>query len=375
MIRVVHLITDLSTGGAELMLYRLLENMDRNQFSNLVISLSDVGPVGQGILKLGIPVASLGMSPGHPSPASIWGLIRLLRHHHPHLLQTWLYHADLLGLVAAGLSSRPKVVWNLRCSNMDLTQYSRLTGLVVRACAALSPLPSAVIANSEAGRRYHQSVGYHPRRWELIPNGFDLDRFRPDPAARGRLLAELGLTEDALLIGLVARFDPMKDHSTFLEAAAMVRRRHDTAHFVLCGTRVDRDNRPLVQRIEALGLDPVTHLLGERYDVPNITAALDIACSSSITEGFPTAVGEAMACGVPCVVTDAGDSALLLRDGGRVVPPRNPEVLAAALDELIQAGSVERAKLGRLERDRVMRHYSLPAIVDRYERLYKELTA
>ena len=375
MIRVAHLITDLSTGGAELMLRRLLEKMDRNYFSNLVISLSDVGPVGQDILKLGIPVASLGMSPGRPSPASIWRLVRLLRHHRPQLLQTWLYHADLLGLVAAGLSGRPKVVWNLRCSNMDLTQYSQMTGLIVRACAALSPLPYAVVANSEAGRRYHQSVGYRPRRWELIPNGFDLDRFRPDPSARGRLRAELGVPEDAPLIGLVARFDPMKDHRTFLEAAAVVHRRYEAVDFVLCGTRVDRGNVPLAQRVQALGLDSVTHLLGERYDVPNITAALDVACSSSITEGFPTAVGEAMACGVPCVVTDAGDSALLLGDGGIVVPPRDPAALAEALGELMQAGSAGRAELGRLGRERVERHYSLPAIVDRYERLYKELSA
>lgn len=375
MIRVAHLITDLSTGGAELMLRRLLEKMDRNYFSNLVISLSDVGPVGQDILKLGIPVASLGMSPGRPSPASIWRLVRLLRHHRPQLLQTWLYHADLLGLVAAGLSGRPKVVWNLRCSNMDLAQYSQMTGLIVRACAALSPLPYAVVANSEAGRRYHQSVGYRPRRWELIPNGFDLDRFRPDPSARGRLRAELGVPEDAPLIGLVARFDPMKDHRTFLEAAAVVHRRYEAVDFVLCGTRVDRGNVPLAQRVQALGLDSVTHLLGERYDVPNITAALDVACSSSITEGFPTAVGEAMACGVPCVVTDAGDSALLLGDGGIVVPPQDPAALAEALGELMQAGPARRAELGRLGRERVERHYSLPAIVDRYERLYKELSA
>jgi glycosyltransferase involved in cell wall biosynthesis len=375
MIRVAHLITDLSTGGAETMLYRLVEKMDRGEFSSLVISLSDVGPVGEEIRKLGIQVESLGMSPGRPSPVALWKLTRLLRVHRPQILQTWLYHADLLGLMNAALSGRPKVAWNLRCSDMDLTQYSQRTGLVLRACAALSHLPAAVIVNSDAGRRHHLSVGYRPRRWELIPNGFDLDRFRPDPSARKSLGDELGLPEDALLVGLVARFDPMKDHATFLEAAARVHKRHDMVHFVLCGTRVDRDNAPIAQRVDRLGLSPETHLLGERYDVPRITAALDIACSSSITEGFPTAVGEAMACGVPCAVTDAGDSAVLLGDSGIVVPPGNPEALAAALDELIQAGPARRAALGMVGRRRVETSYSLSAIVARYEQLYKELVA
>lgn len=373
MIRVAHLITDLSVGGAEMMLLRLVEKMDERSFSSLVISLTDIGPVGESIRKLGIPVEALGMQFGRPSPIAIAKLVGLLRSFGPQVVQSWLYHSDLLATLATGLSRKPGLLWNLRCSDMDLTRYSRLTRWVVGACARLSHVPDVVVSNSDAGRRYHTGLGYRPKRWEVIPNGFDLDRFRPDLVARARLRAELGVPAEALLVGLVARHDPMKDHETFLRAAAQLRRSHSEVHFVLCGTRVTMENPALSGWVRDLGLEGAAHLLGERHDVPVLTAALDIACSSSISEGFPTAVGEAMACGVPCVVTDAGDSAALLGDAGRVVPARDPASLAKAIDGLVALGPPGRGEMGVLGRDRIERRYSLPAVVSRYEKLYREI--
>lgn len=373
MIRVAHLITDLDTGGAEIMLRRLVEKMDRDRFANMVISLQDIGPIGQEILKLGIPVAALGMRPGRPTPGAMWRLVRTLRGCRPQVLQSWLYHADLLGLLASSLAGHPAVAWNLRCSNMDLNQYSRVTGMVVRTCAALSRFPSSIVVNSKAGKEYHSAIGYRPKRWDLIPNGFDLGRFHPDEAASPRLREELGIPRPSLLVGLVARFDPMKDHRTFLEAAALVHGRHPDVHFVMCGTRVDTANQALARWLDDLGIGEVTHLLGERRDVPYLTAALDVACSSSITEGFPTAVGEAMACAVPCVVTAAGDSAPLLGEAGVVVPPRDAVALAGALEKMIEAGPAGRGELGAAGRKRIEDNYSLRAVVGRYERMYEEI--
>ena len=208
---------------------------------------------------------------------------------------------------------------------MDLQQYAASTTLVVKLLSRLSRLPDAVVVNSKAGRRWHEGLGYRPRRWEFVPNGFDTVEFRPDASARTGLRAELGLDSNAILVGLVARYDRMKGHEDFLRAAARLHEEHDKVHFVLAGRGVEAGNTALAAIASALGLDGAVHFLGERADVRRVTAALDIAVSASrFGEGFSKAIGEAMACGVPCVVTDVGDAAVLVGETGRVVPPRQP---------------------------------------------------
>lgn len=372
MIRVVHLITELNVGGAEIMLQRLVSRMDRQRFSNTVVSMTSAGPIGALIRAEGTPVSDLGMPDGVPSPVGALRLWTLLRRERPHILQTWLYHADLLGLLVGRTAGVPTIVWNLRCSDLDLTRYSRTLRWVVKACGSLSALPEAIVANSEAGREHHARIGYRPRRWVLLPNGVDLETFRPNTSARQRLRAELGLSSKTPLIGLVARFDPMKDHRTFLEAAALLHRSRPDVHFMLAGLGLDSPNRRLADWLEELGIAPAVHLLGVRHDIHALMAGLDIATSSSaFGEGFPTAIAEAMACGVPCVVTNVGDSAVLVGDTGRVVPPRDPAALAAAWLDLLQSDS-RRAACGLAARARAEGHFALDAVVRQYERLYEE---
>ncbi len=374
MINVVHVITELDVGGAEMMLHRLVSAMDDRRFRNEVVSLSSIGPVGKMIAELGVPVSALGLRPGTPSPAALWRLSRLLRRRRAQVVQTWLYHADLVGLLAARLAGTRHVVWNLRCSNMELSRYRRATRWVVKVCSRLSSMPSAVIVNSRAGHRYHADLGYRPKRWELIPNGLDLRHFQPDQAARGRLLTALGLSEHATLIGLVARFDPMKDHRTFLEAASVLRRKRPEARFVLIGRGADSSNPELAGWVRNLGVTEAVHLLGERLDVPALVAGLDVASlSSAFGEGFPSVLAEAMACGVPCVATDVGDAAEVVGNTGRIVPPRTPDALAAAWLELLEMGPEEQRDLRSLARRRAEDQFALAATVERYERLYEEL--
>lgn len=373
MIKLVHLITDLSIGGAEMMLYKLLGGMDRSRFHNVVVSMTGPGVLEERIRALGVPVLSLGMRPGAPDPPGFFRLIRFLGKDRPQILQTWLYHADLLGLLAGKCARVPAVVWNVRCSDVDLGKYSKLTAGVIRVLAALSPYPDVLVVNSEAGRRLHETLGYHPRRWDLIPNGFDLEVFHPDAAARPRFRAELGLASDALLIGLIARFDPMKDHDNFLQAAQCLLRRRAGVHFILAGRSVEPANTALAAAVRARGLEANVHLLGERRDMAYIMAALDILSSSSYGEGFPNVLGEAMASGVPCVATDVGDCARVVGDTGRVVPPKDPSALAEAWHELIEAGPMVRGRLGLSARDRIAAYFSLPVITTRYEALYERL--
>ncbi len=355
------------------MLYNLVSRMDRSRFKNIVVSMTDAGAVTTRIQALNIAVFSLGMRLGMPNPQGLLRLVHFLRKESPQILQTWLYHADLLGLLAGSLTRGPAVVWNVRCSHMDMSKYSILSALVVQVLARLSAFPKAVVVNSETGRRFHENLGYSPRKWALIPNGFDLARFRPDPEARTGVRKELGLSRDTVLVGLVARFDPMKGHTNFFRAASLLLRDKPGVHFVLAGRGVDYSNPRIRKAITASGNRENFHLLGERGDIPHVTAALDIAASASFGEGFPNAIAEAMACGVPCVVTDVGDSAAIVGTTGRVVPPENPSALASACRELIDMGPVQCQKLGRGARELVASKYALNDVVTKYEDLYESL--
>jgi glycosyltransferase involved in cell wall biosynthesis len=206
-----------------------------------------------------------------------------------------------------------------------------------------------------------------------IPNGFDLEHFRPDPAVRASVRYELGLPEDALIIGLVARWDPLKDHGTFIKAAFRIARQHEKAYFLLIGEGMDWNNRQLTSLFGGVEFQDRVLLLGAREDIPRLTVAFDIACSSSISEGFPNTVGEAMASGVPCVVTDVGDSAAIVSDTGYVVPCNDAAALASACLKLIEMGQVRRQELGLRARKRIGQNYALADTVRVYEELYTTL--
>ncbi|MEO0035230.1 MAG: hypothetical protein RLZZ501_1253, partial [Pseudomonadota bacterium] len=279
---IVHVITGLGTGGAEGMLARLARRS--RAFRHVVVSLTGPGTIGPALRRDGVEVIALGLPPGPRALAGLPRLARLLRRLRPALVQTWLYHADLLGTLAAGLAGGLPVAWSLRCSDMDRARYGRLVGLLAR----LSPRPRLVIANAEAGRAWHRDQGYRPRAWAVIANGIDTDRFRPDPEARARWRAALGAGPETVLVGMVARVDPMKDHAGFLAAATAAAALRPEIALVVAGTGT-----------ETLP-GPAAHRLGEVADVAGLYAALDIVVlASRFGEGFPNVVAEAMACGRP----------------------------------------------------------------------------
>ena len=373
--KVNHVIAGLSMGGAQMMLYKLLSSLERSAFESEVISLADVGPLDKKIRALGVPVKVLGMRPGVADPTALWRLARWWRHDPPDVVQTWMYHGDLIGGLAAKLAGGIPVAWNIRHSDLD-AEGKRSTLWTIRACAGLSRwLPTRIVCCAELSRRIHIDHGYIGKKIVVIPNGFDLEVFRPDPMARVSVRRELGIAEESILIGLVGRFHPLKDHRNFIEAACRLHASVPAVHFLLCGDDVTTENTELVEWIDAGGIGDRCHLLGRREDVPRLNAALDIACSSSYSEGFPNTVGEAMACGVPCAVTDAGDSALIIGDTGRVVRPKDPGALARAWREMIEIGRDGRERLGAAARRRIAEHFSLRVIAARYEELYEEMAA
>lgn len=372
-----HVITGLDTGGAETMLYRLLSHTDREAFEPRVVSMTGVGPVGEEIRGLGVPVESLGMRRGVPDPRGVLRLARYLRRDAPDVVQTWMYQADLVGGLATKLSVRPTpVAWGIHSTHLDPRKVKASKILTVRACALSSHLlPARIVCCSEASRVVHARMGYRTNGMLVIPNGVDLASFKHDPDARASVREELGVEAETRLVGLVARFDPQKDHETFIRAAALLRNRLPDVDFVLCGTGITWENRELVRWIDSAGVRARCHLLGRRSDTPRLTAALDVASSSSAYgEAWPLVVGEAMACAVPCAVTDVGDSALIVGDTGRVVPPKDPASLAAAWQDLLTLRPEQRTALGLAARRRVEERFGLPEAVKRYEALYEELS-
>ena len=372
-LKIAHVITGLNTGGAETMLYKLLSRMDRTKFDPLVVSLADNGSLAARIAALNITVFSCGMRPGFPSPAATLRLARKVRQFGPHLLQGWMYHGNLAAqAVAATLPQKTPVLWNIRGSHHILRHEKFTTAATIWIGARLSALPSRIVCNSVVSAGLHQRrLGFSRRRWEIIPNGFELENFTPSENARSDLRSELGLPQETLLIGLIGRYNPVKDHGNFLRAAAILRKNAAGVHFVLAGRGVDGHNAALHEQSAALGLLECTHLLGERTDMSRITAALDIASSSSSSEAFPNVIGEAMSCGVPCVVTDVGDSAWLVGDTGTAVPAHDSDALARAWMELCDGDPARRRGLGAAARERIAVHFSMASVAARYEQMYE----
>ncbi len=356
------------------MLSKLLSAMDPGLIESRVLSLTSLGAVGPLMQERGVRVDALGLSRGIPDPRALFRVARCLRAWKPDLIHTWMYHADLIGGLSARIAWPAPVVWCVRHGHPDSSTDKLTTIATARACSLLSRiLPRKIIFCSEESRRNHQRLGYAGDRATVIPNGFNIDEFRPRPEERARLRVELDLPPETEIIGCVARFDPIKDHPTLLRAARILLMSRPGARMLLCGRDVTWENARLVSWLREAGLARSFVLMGQRRDVSRILPALDLVTLSSVIEGFPNVIGEAMAAGIPCVVTDVGDSAYLLGDTGRVVPPRQPEALAAAWLSLLEAGPEVRRRLGAQARTRIEQNFTLEVVTRKYSQVYLDL--
>ena len=371
---VLHVITGLPIGGAQSALGRLLARIPGERFTQSVVSLGELGAMGEAWRRDGVRVAALGMRPSTPDPLAFLRLVRLLRRERPELVQTWLYHADLLGGLAARAAGVRPVLWNLRQSDLDPVETKWPTRAVVAASARLSRLvPRTIVCCSQASRRVHAALGYDDARMRVILNGVDLERFRPDAEARAGVRRELGVSGETPLIGMAARWHPQKDHATFLRAAALAARRFPDARFALCGEAVDAGNAELVGLVRELGLERSVLLLGQRRDMPRFNAALDLAAlSSAFGEGFSNSIVEAMACGAPCVATDVGDSAAIVGETGWIAPKRDAAAFAAALESALALPMAALRARGAGARARAAERFDAAVMARAYEELWRD---
>lgn len=371
MTRVLHVITGLATGGAERALYNVLAGGLVKGIDIGVLSLLGQGTLGTKIWQLGVPVYTLDICGGLPGAQALGRLRRIVCSVQPDIIQGWMYHGNLAACIARRFAPGwPGVVWNVRQSLYSLQGEKLLTRQVIRANRYWSGGVDGIVYNSRLSRTQHTRFGFDDRRARVIPNGFDLERLRPDREVGERVRAELGLPEDAAVIGHVARFHPMKDQAGFLRAAARVSRAMPRARFLVVGRNVSPAH-PALAGIIPSELSERFVFTGERRDPERLMQAMDVLCLSSWSEAFPNVLGEAMACGVPCVATDVGDSADIVGDTGIIIPSSDSDALAEGLLEMLAKATSERERLGRAARDRVTRHYALPRIVEHYADLYR----
>ena len=373
----MHLIAGLEIGGCQTSLLRVASGLDGSCFRQEVVSLTFVGPVGERLRAAGIPVRALGMRPGVPDPVRVARFLRDVSREPPALIQTWMYQSDLLGGLAASVAGgEPALVWGVRHGRLEPGAHSWHMRLSARACALLSGrLPAAIVCPSESSRRWHADHGYHADRITTIPNGFDTDRFRPDPEAYRDVRAELGIPPEAVIVGHVARFDPQKRHRDVVDAAARVCRENDAVHVVLCGDGLTGANPVLAEWVRETRHADRFHSLGVRTDIWRLMAAMDVLVLASSGEGFANCVGEAMACGVPCVVTDVGDANELVGETGVVVAVGDVVGLARGIRSLLALAPSERARIGAAARRRIEESYGQSRMISEYGELYADVIA
>ncbi len=372
--QVLHIITDFNDGGAQAVLYRFITADKDNEHQ--VISLMNIGWYGDRTMETGIQVHAINWRNGQVTPNGCFKLWKLIRQIDPDVIQTWMYHSDFIGSLASRCAGKKAIVWGIHNSNLDPAQTAFTTRLTARACAILSGvLPQQIISCSEEGIKVHADLGYQRQKMVVVPNGYDVSEFSPQPDLRRELRAQWQISPATTLFGMVARWDPQKDHANLIGALAHLK--HQSLppwHCVLIGSNLSADNQTLVSLIEQYGVSDCVSLLGIRSDIPAVMNALDLhILSSSYGEAFPNVVSEAMACGTSCVVTDVGDAGLIVGDTGWVVPPNDPVQLANAMIEAVKeransTGWVDRQGLCR---SRIQSNFNLQIMIEKYTDVWK----
>ncbi len=325
--KVMHIITGLDDGGAEAVLFRLISKSQN--YSHVVVSLMDEGKYGPVFEAMGIRVFCLGMSPGRLSFSSVWQLRSCIVSESPDVVQTWMYHADFLGGIAARISGIRTIVWGIHHSTLEKGKAKGTTIAIAKVSALLSHVvPEKIVCCAKKSLEVHRDIGYSRNKMIVIPNGYDLSEFMVDDLSASQLRASLGIGSETFLLGKVGRYDPFKDHENLLSALYELKLSGADFKCLLVGRGLTSETPKLVARINELGLTDKVILAGQRTDIPAVMNALDLHVLSSSSEGFPNVLAEAMACGTPAVSTDVGDAGEIVGDPALLCPPRNPKALS-----------------------------------------------
>jgi len=366
---VVHIITCLDVGGAEMMLKRLLLARTTASPKERVISLTTLGPIGAELRNAGIEVDCLELDKSLSGVIRrFFRLVKMLKQLQPDVVQTWMYHADLFGGLAAKLAGCRQIMWGIRGTYTPIGRPA--THKIMQLCALLSGfIPSKIVCVAESARKSHTVYGYRASKLLVIPNGLDFNAFQSD-SSREELRQKWLFDQHDLILGSVGRFHPDKGQDLLIEAFAVLATEFPLLRLVLIGRDCEKTNDQLASQIAKLQLTGRVSLLGERSDISACLRAFDLYCMPSRTEGFPNGLAEAMATGLAAVATKAGDAEVL---GGDTVVYAKPEVtaLSEALRHLLLMDAGARQQLGVNAASRVKELFSIQAVRQRYDRLYQ----
>jgi len=370
----LHIITSLNIGGAESMLHRLIKFKPELIDSTIVVSLTDDGKIGLMLKDMGVTVISLEMRNWFSILSVIFKLKKIIQKEKPKIIHTWMYHANLLGGIAALMANNKNIIWSIRRSNLKYSE-SISTFFVMKIGALLSNIiPRKIVSVAESGVKNHEKYGYKKNKMIVIPNGFDLIKLKRDLLQRKIIRRKLDIFDDQLIIGSVGRFHDSKDYESLVASAPAVIRKFKNIKYMLIGRDIDSKNFTLMNWIAKTGYSSHFLLLGEINDVAKYMSAMDIFCLSSITEGFPNVVGEAMSMALPCVVTDVGDIKKLVGDTAIIVEPSNKQMLSQGLCEMLSHNTVKRNKIGLKGRQKVEGEFPLSLICKKYYDLYASMS-
>jgi len=366
-LRIAFLIRSLGYGGAERQLVVLASALRARGHTVSVLTFYPGGELEPELRNAGVRVRSLEKRGRWDIATFLASLRRALREESPDVLHSYLVVPNIVAATIRPLFPRARVVWGERASNMDLSHYDWVSRFSSGLARRLCRVPDLLIVNSRAGFEYAVARGYPREKMLVIPNGIDTERFAPDAAARRRVRDEWQVSGIERLVGLVGRLDPVKDHRTFLNAAAQAGRDLDGVRFVCVGDGDPRYRSEMQQTATALGIGDRVSWVGARADMPAVYNALDIACLSSASEGFPNVLAEAMACGIPSVTTDVGDCAWLMPRPDLIAPPGDATALATRMRSLLDSEPRETAAIGRELRERIVEHFSVASLVSNTE--------
>ncbi|ASK33645.1 glycosyl transferase [Alcanivorax sp. N3-2A] len=340
--------------------------------------MTDGGKYGAILTSSGFDVHCLSMKPGRVSVRGILKLVKLLKFHRPSVVQTWMYHADLLGGIVSRASGVKSVVWNVRNSDPDCLSNGRFKKYIPRLCALLSGIvPSAIVFCAQQAKLTHEKIGYRSTSACVISNGYDFGKFYPSEEKLDLLSAASPAPLREPVLGMVARYNVQKDHANLFAALHTLKAAGYSFSFLLVGPGIDESNQDLRKLIDRYSLDDVVYLLGAQQNIPLVMNSLQIHILSSRVEGFPNVVAEAMACSVPCVSTDVGDAGLIIGDTGWVVPPCDSGALAKAIEIALEEYTyMPESWLERRGRcvERVSDRYSIQYMASRYEDIWHGLS-
>lgn len=366
--KICFVIRSLNQGGAERQVSQLAVDLKRRGNSVRVVTFYPGGRFEEDLVNNGVPVTSMNKRGRWHLIGFAFALSVELRRDRPDVVYSFLTTANILVAALAFTLRNISIVWGVRVSDMDLAEYGSVDRFASRIESMLARIPRLTISNSAAGIARCLRRGHPAERVTHVPNGIDLETFRPDPGAGQTLRRQLGLKEHTLIIGMIARFDPMKGVDVFLNAAKDIKMVNPSVHFLLVGKDMDSSNRPLVSQIESLGLNGSITLMGTCDDLSRVHAGLDVATlSSRFGEGFPNVIGEAMACGVPVVATSVGDAAVIIGKAGWVIPPNDTSALSQGWQTALALSPEKRQQMGRDARSRIAELFERQAIAEKTE--------